>query len=111
MALAAVVVITVTAYVLYPLAIHAARTAGREDLLPSASWYAFPLVAWTFSATAVVIHRGQPHLVGWLMHAVGLLFAAAQLGTALYLLWGLERDLGVAGRLLTTWTGLRGRPR
>ena len=110
LALAAVVVMIVTAYVVYPFAIRAARADGREDMLPSAGWYAFPLVAVTFSAAAVVIHRRQPHLVGWLMHAVGLLLAAAQLGAAVYLLSALGRELGVAGRLLATWTGFAWAP-
>jgi hypothetical protein len=108
--LAAVVVITATAFAVYPFAICAVRTAGRQDLLPSAGWYAFPLVAVTFSATAVVIHRRQPHLVGWLLHAVGVLLAAAQLGTAVYLLSGLGRELGAIAGLLAAWTGFAWAP-
>jgi hypothetical protein len=108
--LAAVVAMLAIAFAAYPFAIRAVRIAGHDDQLPSAVWYALVLVAVTFSATAVVIHRRQPHLVGWLMHAVGVLLAAAQLGTAVYLLSGLGRELGMAGRMLAAWTGFAWAP-
>jgi hypothetical protein len=104
-AFAIVAAATAAGHLAYPFAVEVARAAAREDLLPSASWPATSLVSLTFSATGLVIHRREPHLVGWIMHAVGLLFAVTQVGIVAYIVQGAGQDLGGVGAVLTALAG------
>ena len=101
-----VTIVMVTAgYALYPSVADLAHAAGREELAPSGLWFGVPLVALTFSVTGLVIHRHEPHPVGWLLHGVGFCFASAEVGTVLAVFDGVGWELGLAARLLIAWTG------
>ncbi len=98
---AAVVVATLLAY---PSVAEIARAARRDDLLPSASWFASNLVGLVFSVTGWVIHRRGPHLVGWIMHGIGLSLVVTDVGIFVFVMQGVGRQLSapvlVAGAVL-----------
>lgn len=99
------ILVVAAVYAMYPSVAAVARAAGRDDLAPSAVLYGVPLLALTFSVTGLVILRHGSHLVGWLLHGIGLGFACAMVGTALGVYVEVGRwEPGVAARLLTTWS-------
>jgi hypothetical protein len=103
-AMAVGIAVAIASFVLYPPAADVARAAGRKDLLASDFWFIFPLVALTFSATGLVIHRHGPNLVGWVMHGIGLSLASGVILQTLSIYDGVGRDLGVTGRVLGAWS-------
>ena len=99
------VVMLTAGYALYPTVATLARAAGREELAPSGLWFGVPPVALAFSVTGWVIHRHEPHPVGWLLHGVGFCFAITEVGTVLHVFDEVRWELGLAARLLVFWTG------
>jgi hypothetical protein len=105
LALGAVVTMVAAIFVLYPFSTDIIREAGREELLPSGPWYALPLVGVAFSATGFVVHQREPHLVGWVLHCVGLFWSGFLLGGFLYSLhatgWW---TLNTLGKMVAAWS-------
>ena len=92
-------------YATYPTVINITRAAARHDLkelLLSGMGLGIPLVALTFSATGLVIHRHGSNLIGWLMHGIGLGFANAAIGNTLFVLNQIRWELDVVARA-TAW--------
>jgi hypothetical protein len=58
-----------------------------------------------FSVTGWVIHRHEPHPVGWLLHGVGFCFASTEVGTVLAVFDGVGWELDAVARLFVAWTG------
>jgi MFS family permease len=110
LALAVTAVTVAIGAALHPLMRRLALEASRAEMLPSDSWPGFLLVGLAFSGTAFIIHRNEPHLVGWVMHGVGLLLAATQVGIVLYVGDAVGWELGVVGRLVASWTGFAWAP-
>ena len=99
------VVMVMAGYALYPSVADLAHAAGREDLVPSGLWFGVPPVALAFSVTGWLIHRHEPHPVGWLLHGVGICFASTEVGTVLAVFDGVGWELDAVARLLVAWTG------
>jgi hypothetical protein len=65
----------------------------------------FGAVGVVFSLAGFLILRRTSNIVGWILQGIGGGFGLIWIGTALYSLELLGRDLGAAGRLIAAWLG------
>jgi hypothetical protein len=100
-ALLAVLGVVVVNAVSLPVVASIAEGAERFEPEPIIA-VAFPVVALTFSATAVVIHRHERNAVGWVLHGIALGFTVTTTGMLVYVIDEV-RPLGLLARLIGAW--------